>query len=209
MADLTDLDEIREEAGIPAEETAHDIVLTRLLEVASEQLRARYDCNFSSVETVTSECHYHVLTNEVITLGRIPVVSVTSAKGYSGMNDSDYTDLIENEHWRLIDPETGLLEFLILIEITPTGLETSISSVPGEWVRVEVTYTAGYVATPASVRRACAMLVAHWFGKLGRDQDLRSFRIGDLNEDFYEFSNWPPTVLELMSPYTRDRMGVI
>jgi hypothetical protein len=208
MADLTTLDEIREEAGIPAEETEHDLVLTRLLEVASEQLRARYACNFSSVETITAEPHYQVLTNEVITLKRIPVVSITSVNGYAGMT-STAEALNENEHWKLIDPESGLLEFLITVDIVPTGLETSMASAPGEWARVEVAYTAGYTTTPASASRACAMLVAHWFGKLGRDQDLKSFRVGDLNEDFYEFSAWPPTVLELMSPYTRERMGVI
>ena len=209
MGSLCTLAEAKEEAAIPDSVETHDAVLARLITVASEQLRLRYANEFDSVVTITAEPHYHVRTNEIIILNYSPVTEVVSVAGYNSMTDTTSVELTENDYWRLIDPTSGLLEFLVTAAEIPTGLDTPVSYYAYTWDRIEVTYKSGYTQAPASVSRACAMMAAHWFSKLGRDLDLKSFGLGDLRETFEDHSLWPPMVIELMAPWSQDRMGVV
>lgn len=197
---ITTLEMVKDAAHITPANVKWDDVLTDWITVAGDAFERRYK-KFLTAQAVT-ETYFDVSSGQLMALKHVPINSITSITTYD-TEDAVTTPvvLIPGTDYRLQDSEGGLVKFSKLSAFVPVGLLEAMALTPMIWAKVVVVYNTGLVTVPMTIQRTAAEWLAHWYDQYGVNQEQKSDKIGDIANDFYDFTKWPQTVREQFAAY--------
>lgn len=194
--DLTDLDTVRDELSLKANDTTNDNFLSRAISQASVAI-ANYCNRVFAAETVQDVIYASSARAyggvAALQLSRYPVIAITSATVTDGTGAQ--TVLVAGTDYTL-DATRGWLVRLSAASGTPTGWYQSITT---------VTYSAGYATIPDDLVEATLRVVTQRFSGRGRDPLLKSQSQPGLGDQTY----WVGSAPGVKGIFTEEICGLI
>jgi hypothetical protein len=191
---------VKDAAHIVPTNTKWDEVLTDWITIAGDAYQRRYKQLLDPTDV--TETYYDVSSGQLLTLRHVPVNSIASITTYDTEDPSTTgVALIPGTDYRIQDPTTGLIKMQKLVAFVPVGLMEAMALEQINWAKVVFVYNTGWTTIPATLQRGAAELIAHWFDQYGSNQELKSSGIGDIKNEYFDFTHWPETVREMFALY--------
>lgn len=197
--DITTVEMVKDATRVPQSNTKWDALFESWIKVAGDGFEKRYKRPLTATDFV--ETYYDVDSGQLLNLRHAPVNSLASIVTYDQVDSASGTTLTLSTDFRLENSESGIVKFTKLSAFIPVGLQEAMALIQINWGKVIISYNSGLTTVPETIQRTAAELIAHWFDQYGVNQELKSDGIGDVTNDYFDFTKWPETVREMFALY--------